>query len=158
MAKIITVDQIESLSKNLKKQRKTIVLAGGCFDILHPGHVVFLKKAKAAGDSLVVFLESDEKVCQLKGVGRPVHPQSGRAQVLSSLSAVDYVVLLPFLRSDAEYDELVIRLKPDIIAATRKEENISHFLRAAKLSGAKLKFVTKVVGNYSTSKILGTKT
>ena len=62
-----------------------IVLVGGCFDILHLGHVVFLEKAKKEGDVLVVLLESDEKVRFLKGKGRPVHTQSERAEILSAL-------------------------------------------------------------------------
>lgn len=157
MAKILTVEKIESLSREIKKQGGVIVLAGGCFDIIHPGHIVFLEKAKEAGSSLIVFLESDEKVNKLKGVGRPVHTQTERAKVLSALSSVDYVVMLPFMGLDAEYDQLIKTLKPDIIAATRKDGDISHYQRAARLSGAKLEFVTDVIGGHSSSKILETK-
>lgn len=153
MAKIIRVNQILSLTKNLRESGKTIVLAGGCFDVLHPGHVIFLEKAKKAGDCLVVLLESDEKVKKLKGVSRPVHTQAERAKVLSALQAVDYVILLPEMESDSAYDELVQKIKPNIIAATYGEVSL-HQKRAAKLSGAKLKFVTRQIGSYSTSRIL----
>lgn len=138
-----------------KKQGKVVVLAGGCFDILHPGHVIFLEKAKKTGDILVVFLESDQKVKELKGVNRPVHTQQERAQVLSALRAVDCVVMLPYMKFEAEYDELIAKIKPDVIAATSKDTNNPHYQRSAKLVGAKLKVVTKIIGNYSTSRLLG---
>jgi len=153
MAVIISIDKVSALSKNLEKQGKKIVLAGGCFDILHPGHVIFLEKAKKAGDILMVLLESDEKVRELKGVNRPVHSQKERAKVLAALRYVDYIILLPFM-IDREYDQLVARLEPDVIAATSGEAKNSHLKRSAKLSGAKFKLVTSIIGNYSTSKIL----
>lgn len=153
MAKVISVNKILSFSKNQQKSGKIIVLAGGCFDVLHPGHVIFLERAKQTGDCLVVLLESDEKVKYLKGINRPVHNQAERAKVLSALRAVDYVVLLSSMESDSAYDALVQKIKPDVIAVTYGEAN-QHQKRAAKLTGAKLKFVTRQIGNYSTSRIL----
>src|SRR3990167_9728836 len=100
MAEILSVGRIAAFSKDLKKQGKVVVLAGGCFDILHPGHVIFLEKAKKTGDILVVLLESDQKVKELKGINRPVHTQIDRAQVLFALRAVDYVVMLPYMKFD----------------------------------------------------------
>lgn len=157
MAKILSINQIITLTRSFKKQqsKRTTVLVGGCFDILHPGHVVFLEKAKKAGDILIVLLENDEKVEKLKGAGRPVHSQKERAKVLSALKAVDFVVLLPFMESDKKYDKLIAKIRPDVIAATSKDTNTAHFRRSAKLVGAKLQFVTKKIGNYSTSGILG---
>lgn len=154
MAKIISVNQISSLSKNLRKSGKKIVLAGGCFDVIHPGHIIFLEKAKLAGDILIVILESDEKIKKLKGINRPVRNQKERAKILSALQAVDYVVMLPFMNKDKEYDQLIMKIKPDVIAATAKDANNAHHQRSAKLSGAKFKLVTKMIGNYSTSKLL----
>lgn len=153
MAEIIPVKKIRALSKKLKKQGQKIVLAGGCFDILHAGHVIFLEKAKQEGDILVIFLESDQKVKQQKGVGRPLHSQEDRAKVLSALRAPDYVVVLPYLKSDEEYDRLVGDLAPNVIAATGKDDNLHH-QRSAKLTGAEFKLVTGVIGNYSSSKLL----
>lgn len=153
MGKIILLKHLPKVIANLKQLGKKIVLAGGCFDVLHPGHVIFLDKAKQAGDYLVVCLESDEKIKELKGINRPVHTQMERAQVLSALQSVDYVVLLPFMKTDADYDVLVGQIKPDIIAVTYGEEH-EHQKRAAALTGAKLKFVTKLIGNHSTSRIL----
>lgn len=130
-----------------------MVLVGGCFDILHPGHVIFLQKAKKAGDLLVVILESDQKVRLLKGERRPVHNQKERAIILSALTFVDFIVLLPFIKQDQDYDEQIKKIKPDIIAATDGISNYHH-QRVAKLVGAKLKYVTKIVGNHSSSRIL----
>lgn len=154
MAEIISVRGLTALSKSLKTQGKRIVLVGGCFDILHPGHVIFLEKAKRTGDCLFVLLESDEKVRRLKGADRPVHSQMERAKVLSALEAVDYVYLLPYMKNDTQYDQLIGKIRPDVIAVTIGDVNTRHHKRSAKLVGAKLKFVTKMVGNCSTSRIL----
>jgi len=134
---------------------KKVVLVGGCFDVLHPGHIVFLEKAKKAGDKLVVLLESDQKVRKLKGVKRPIHSQIERAQILKALRFVDQVVMLPFIEDDTKYDSIIKKIKPNIIAVTKGYGNIDHHQRVAKLVGAKLKFVTAKVGNYSTTKIVG---
>ena len=141
------------LSAKMKNKGKKIVLAGGCFDVLHPGHVIFLERAKKAGDCLIVLLESDEKVKELKGVDRPVHNQKMRARVLSALKSVDYVVMLSLMRKNNEYDELIKKIDPDVIAATQGDINIHH-RRVAQLTGAKLEIVTNIIGNYSTSQIL----
>lgn len=154
MVEILSVNKTTPLRKSLKKQGKTIVLVGGCFDILHPGHVFFLEKAKKAGDKLVVFLESDQKVRELKGINRPVHTQIDRAKVLAALRAVDYVVLLPYIKNETEYDELVGKIKPDVIAATIKDANTSHHQRSAKKVGAKFKLVARVIDDHSTSSLI----
>lgn len=155
MGEIVPIRGLVKIIRNFKKQGKIIVLAGGCFDVLHPGHVVFLEKAKKTGDILIILLESDEKVRELKGANRPVYSQRGRAKVLSALYFVDCVVMLPYFSKDREYDELIVDIKPDVIAATFKDKNNVHFQRSAKLAGAKLKFVVGMVGKYSTSRILG---
>lgn len=130
---------------------KKVVLVGGCFDLLHKGHIAFLKKAKKLG-KLIVLLESDEKIKKLKGEDRPVQDQITRAKALSDLGFVDKVISLPFLKSDKDYDELVQKIKPDIIVVT-KGYPASHHQRAANLVGAKLKTVGKL-GNYSTTGLL----
>lgn len=137
-----------------KNSFKKIVLVGGCFDILHPGHIIFLKKAKQAGDFLVVLLESDQRVRELKGEGRPIHSQKERATVLKAIKFIDNVVMLPYMKNDQEYDLLIKKMKPDIIATTLGDKNIHHYQRSAKKAGAQLKFVTKFIKGYSTTKIL----
>ena len=154
MRKIVSLGKLVDLVKNLKNQGKKIVLAGGCFDVLHPGHVIFLEKAKKAGDILVILLESDEKVEALKGVDRPIHTQKMRARVLSALQVVDFCLMLPLLKSAASYDEVIQKIQPDIIAATLGYKENFHHQRAAQLVGARLQYVTKVIANHSTSRIL----
>lgn len=154
MGTVLKISQIPKLVQNLKKQKKSTVLAGGCFDVLHPGHVIFLEKAKKVGDCLIVLLESDQKIKKLKGVNRPVHNQRERAKVLSAISAVDYIVLLPFIDSKKEYDALIGKIDPDIIAATKGSKDNYHQERTAKLIGANLKYVTKMIVGHSTSSIL----
>ncbi|MBI2315000.1 adenylyltransferase/cytidyltransferase family protein [Candidatus Daviesbacteria bacterium] len=154
MTEVISVKKAVACSKELKYLNKKIVLAGGCFDILHPGHKVFLQKAKQSGDSLIILLESDEKVKILKGVNRPIHNQDSRAQALAALGIIEYIVMLPVMKNDQEYDQLILGIKPDVIATTSKDKNLSHHKRAANLTGAKLKEVTQVVGNYSTSSLV----
>lgn len=154
MPEIVSVNKAFLLSKSLRKLGKSTVLVGGCFDVIHPGHVIFLEKAKKAGDVLIVFLESDKKVNELKGEGRPIHSQKERATVLSAFWAVDYIVMLPFMSRNEEYDQLIMKIKPDVIAATSKDINNAHHRRSAWLSGAKFKLVTKMIANYSTSKLL----
>ena len=87
---------LESLEKALQRRRQsgqTIVMTNGCFDLLHPGHVASLQEARRHGDCLVVGLNSDRSVRELKGCGRPVIDQQGRAEMLAALSCVDYVVI-----------------------------------------------------------------
>ena len=90
----------------------TVVLANGCFDVLHAGHVRYLDAAKAIGDILVVGINSDEQVARLKGVGRPLLPESERAEIVAALSAVDLVTIF----SEPTVEELLLAIKPDIHA------------------------------------------
>ena len=101
------------LAKAIERQRitgKKVVFTNGCFDVLHHGHLYFLKRAKEFGDLLVVAVNSDASVKKLKGPGRPKIPQHGRAEMLSSFPFVDYVVI--FDTDTPEY--LVEMLKPDV--------------------------------------------
>lgn len=90
----------------------TVVLANGCFDVLHAGHVRYLEAAKAIGDILVVGINSDEQVARLKGVGRPLLPESERAEIVAALSAVDLVTIF----NEPTVEELLLAIKPDIHA------------------------------------------
>ena len=148
--KIIEVNQLGSKLKELKNKR--IVLIGGCFDLLHFGHLDFLKKAKIQGDYLIVLLESDQFITQIKK-RTPIHIQNERAEILSSLEMVDLVVLLPFLKSDFGYERLVKLIKPDIIAITTGDIKLNIKMKQANLVGAKIKQIP-LMNKFSSSKII----
>jgi rfaE bifunctional protein nucleotidyltransferase chain/domain len=100
------------LASAWRGQGKRLVLANGCFDLLHVGHVRYLRAARALGDALVVGLNSDASVRRIKGPGRPVMPAGERAELVGSLAGVDAVVV--FEEDTAE--ALIARLRPDIHA------------------------------------------
>jgi len=108
--KLINRDQIAELVRNIKAAGNTIVFTNGCFDIIHAGHVRYLAEARKLGGSLIVGLNSDRSVRELKGPTRPVNHQDDRAEVLAALAAVDYVVI--FDERTAEI--LISEVKPDI--------------------------------------------
>ena len=90
----------------------TVVLANGCFDVLHAGHVRYLEAAKSIGDILVVGINSDEQVVTLKGEGRPLLPEAERAEIVAALAAVDLVTIF----NEPTVTELLLAIKPDIHA------------------------------------------
>jgi D-beta-D-heptose 7-phosphate kinase/D-beta-D-heptose 1-phosphate adenosyltransferase len=109
--KIKKIKPMKSIIARLKARGKKVVFTNGCFDILHVGHIRYLKKAKKQGDILVIGLNTDRSVKQIKGEERPIVPEKERAEVLSALEFVDYVVLFdepdPFL--------LIESLKPNVL-------------------------------------------
>ena len=131
---------------------KNKVLVGGCFDVLHLGHIRFLKKAKSLGNYLVVLLESDENIKKLKGVNRPFHNIRERREVLESLKYIDEVVILPKHVNDKTYDNLIKKIKPNVIATTEGDLLINKKREQAKSVGAKLKIIKKYK-SHSSSKI-----
>ena len=154
MHKILTPNEAVTLSNELQKQNKKIILAGGCFDLLHIGHIHFLEQAKKAGDILFVFLEHDATIKKLKGDNRPINTQEDRAKILAALTIVDYVVMLPEQTDNAFYDDLVIQLKPAIIAATQGDPNRHHKERQAKQIGATVVDVITPITNQSTTHLI----
>jgi D-beta-D-heptose 7-phosphate kinase/D-beta-D-heptose 1-phosphate adenosyltransferase len=109
--KIMTIARMKAIVGRLKRQGKKVVFTNGCFDILHVGHVRYLRKAKKRGDVLVIGLNTDRSVKKIKGEKRPVVPEKERAEILSALEFVDYVVL---------FDEpsplgLIKALKPNVL-------------------------------------------
>ena len=107
------VSEQECLQKvrQAQKQGEKVVMTNGCFDILHPGHVSYLKEAKALGDRLVVAVNSDDSVKRLKGEARPVNDLAHRMTMLAALDGVDWVV--PFEEDTPR--RLICQLKPDIL-------------------------------------------
>lgn len=111
MGKIVSLDELKKNAERLKAEGKKIVFTNGCFDIIHVGHIRYLKKAKSLGDVLIVGLNSDRSVSIIKPE-RPINPQEQRAEVLASLEMVDYVTLFD---EKTPYD-LIKLLKPDVLA------------------------------------------
>ncbi len=97
--------------ERLRADGRRIVFTNGVFDLLHPGHLRYLQRARALGDALVVGLNSDESVRAVKGAGRPITPAVERAEILGALSSVDAVVIFD---EDTPH-ELIAALKPDIL-------------------------------------------
>lgn len=110
MGKVVTQDEIVNIVNEKHKSGKTFAATNGCFDILHVGHVRYLQKTKSFADYSIVMLNSDVSVKLLKGDSRPINNESDRAEILSALSCVDYVVLF----EEKSPAALLERIKPDI--------------------------------------------
>lgn len=109
-SKIKSLEEMLKIVKRLKEKNKKIIFTNGCFDIFHIGHKRFLEEAKKLGDILIIGLNSDDSVRRLKGKKRPIIPQKERAEILSSLDFVDYIV---FFSEDLPLN-LISKIKPDI--------------------------------------------
>lgn len=111
-SRIIDRDELVLRVEAERNKGQRIVLANGCFDVLHAGHVRYLESAKALGDVLVVGINADEQVRRLKGEGRPILTAAERAELVASLESVDLVTIF----SEPTVTELLLALKPDIHA------------------------------------------
>lgn len=97
--KIIELEEISGRCEKLRSEGRRIVATNGCFDLLHVGHVRYLQAARALGDVLIVGLNGDRSVYELKGAGRPVMTQHDRAEILAALESVDLVTVFPEIRA-----------------------------------------------------------
>ncbi|MDZ7725753.1 MAG: D-glycero-beta-D-manno-heptose 1-phosphate adenylyltransferase [candidate division KSB1 bacterium] len=111
-SKIKTLDELLKIRSELKKNKLRMVWTNGCYDILHAGHVLYLQQARAAGEALVVGLNSDESIRRVKGPQRPILPEDQRAIVLAALECVDYIIIFP----EASPLDIISKLEPDIYA------------------------------------------
>jgi len=142
--------QLSIVIEEAKAHGEKIVMTNGCFDILHAGHVAYLQQAKALGDRLIVAVNSDDSVRQLKGEGRPVNPCDRRMSVLAALGSVDWVV---------EFDEetpqrLITQMMPDILVkgGDYKVEEIAGS-KEVLANGGKVE-ILQFVDGVSTTKII----
>lgn len=110
--KLKTLPQLKKIIAREKRKGKKIVLANGCFDLFHIGHVRYLREARRAGDILVVALNSDSSVRRLKGKGRPILKQEERAEILAAFSMVDFITIF----GELNVEKILLALKPDIHA------------------------------------------
>jgi D-beta-D-heptose 7-phosphate kinase/D-beta-D-heptose 1-phosphate adenosyltransferase len=111
MSKIVSWDTLKHKIEDLHAQGKKVAITNGCFDILHVGHVRYLKEAKKQGDILVLALNSDKSVQAIKGLQRPIVPQEERADLLAALESVDYVTIF----EEPTPAELIDYIQPDIL-------------------------------------------
>ena len=145
------IKSLAPLKKVLRRYKnKRVVFTNGCFDLLHRGHVEYLKKAKSLGDILIVGLNSDASVRRLKGKARPITPQMDRANIVASLESVDFVTIF----NDMTPLRLIDELRPNILvkgADWEKDKIIGS--KIVKSCGGKV-VVVKFLKGYSTTKLL----
>lgn len=110
--KILTRDQLHARTAEWRKGGEQVILANGCFDLLHVGHVRYLQAAKQLGGKLVVAVNSDASVRRLKGEGRPIMPDHERAEIVAALEPVDAVVIFP----EPDVRALLNEIQPDVQA------------------------------------------
>ena len=112
MDRVLNREELTSKVAEARQRGTRIVLANGCFDVLHVGHVRYLAGARELGDILIVGINSDEQVALQKGAGRPVLPASQRAEIVASLESVTYVTIF----DEPTVEQLLLALKPDVHA------------------------------------------
>lgn len=147
---LIARDDVEKFFAILRAGGQRIVFTNGCFDILHTGHVRYLKAARSLGDCLAVGLNSDVSVRRLKGPERPVNAEADRAEVLDALFAVDYVTIF----DEPTAEDLIARIRPDVYV--KGGDYTLNTLPEAKIVqqyGGRVAFVDLVPGR-STTKVI----
>ncbi len=147
---VLTLEEIILRFGREKRNAKRVVFTNGCFDLLHPGHIASLEKARSLGDILIVGLNSDESVRKLKGPGRPVIPAEERAEILASLECVDAVLIFDELTPQ----RVIAALLPDVLVKGGDWPGDQIVGRPeVETAGGKVVRVDVVEG-YSTSEIL----
>ena len=133
LPRIVKRDELITIVETERQKGRKIVLANGCFDVLHVGHVRYLEAAKALGDLLIVGVNSDEQARRLKGEGRPLLPQDQRAEIISSIEAVDLVTIF----SEPTVEQLLLALKPDVpLAVISANHQVEVVTRARQVGAA----------------------
>ena len=150
MQKLVKEDEINALIKKLRSENKTIVFTNGCFDILHAGHVRYLKESKSKGDVLIVGLNSDSSIKKIKGESRPINNEQDRTEVLSALENVNYIIVF----NETTPVKLLDKIKPDIYTkgADYTIETLPETDTVIK-NGGRVEFI-KLVEGKSTTKII----
>ena len=110
--KLKSVAEIISITAEARKKGLKVVFTNGCFDLLHRGHVHILRQAKAAGDLLIVALNSDRSVSRIKGPRRPVMPETDRVELIAAMEMVDYVVIF----DEPDPHKLIDAIRPNVLA------------------------------------------
>ncbi|HEX7017610.1 MAG TPA: adenylyltransferase/cytidyltransferase family protein [Patescibacteria group bacterium] len=148
---------IVQLAKATHHQGQKLVLVTGVFDLLHQEHVHFLKRAKAAGDVLLVGIESDVRVKQLKGEGRPIENQALRKQKVATVPGVDGAFILPEVFDQPEHHlELLKILRPDILAVSSHTPHLEEKRQLMSVIGGRVEVVLEQNPAVSTTQIIKT--
>jgi len=150
MNKLTRLDELTEITKRLKKEGKRIVFTNGCFDLLHLGHIRYLREAKRLGDILVIGLNSDHSVRSLKGKNRPLVREKDRAEILSALEVVDYIVIF----NESTPKNLIDSIIPDVLIKGgdwKKEEVVGK--DTVEAHGGEVVIIPEVKG-YSTSALI----
>ncbi len=148
MGQVVRRKDITGFVRELQKSGKTVAVTNGCFDILHVGHVRYLEKSKSFADVLIVLLNSDKSVHSIKGPSRPLNNENDRAEILSALSCVDYVVLF----DEDSPRNLLDEIKPDVY--TKGADYTTETLPEAdimKKNGTRVEFIDFVEGKSTTN-------
>lgn len=142
--------ELETALEDARERGLRVVLATGCFDLLHPGHLSYLREARALGDLLVVGVNTDESVARVKGPGRPLVADADRAEVVAALEPVDLAVLFPEVRAEA----LLRRVRPALFVKGGDFDpgNLPEAQTAAEL-GTEVVMIPYLAG-YSTEALL----
>jgi len=111
MGQTVTLTRLLSIRSKLKERGRTVVFTNGCFDLIHKGHLDYLRRSKSFGEVLIVAVNSDRSVRKIKGKGRPILPQKDRAEIIAALEPVDYV----FIFNEETPLRVINVLKPDIL-------------------------------------------
>ena len=111
MRKVLSIPEAEAFVGRLRQAHRRVVFTNGVFDLLHPGHVRYLRDARREGDALVVAINSDRSVRAIKGPDRPMNPAHERAEILAALECVDAVVVF----DEDNPQEIISRLRPDVL-------------------------------------------
>ncbi|GIW62391.1 MAG: glycerol-3-phosphate cytidylyltransferase [Patescibacteria group bacterium] len=135
----------------LNKINKTKTLIGGCFDLIHYGHLDFIRQSAKIADILIIALEPDETIINKKR--KPVHKQQQRAELLDCLKYVDFVIKLPVLRGFDQYLQMVKKIRPNYIAVSENDHRLPNKRKQAELVNAEL-IIINYKFRFSTSDII----
>lgn len=148
--KIIKISQIEKIVANIKKNKKTIALCSGCFDVLHSGHTIFFSQCKNYADILFVVVGRDVIIKQNKGKDRPINNENNRMFLVASLEDVNYVILgeNAFLPGKIDFYNIAKLIKPDFFILNNDDSAINEKAKLCKEFSIKLKLVKRTVPKF----------
>jgi rfaE bifunctional protein nucleotidyltransferase chain/domain len=150
MAQVLNLSELAAERARLRQAGQRVVFTNGCFDLLHPGHIRYLQEARARGDALIVALNSDRSVRELKGPARPILQETERAEVMAALACVDYVMIF----DDPTPQRVIATLLPDVLVKGG-DWNIENIVGREEVEAAGGQVLSlPFVGGVSTSEVI----